>query len=57
VASAAELVGFLKRPYQKYEDNEVGDGAAAISYYLIFSLFPFHGRGDERDSRASGVRR
>jgi uncharacterized BrkB/YihY/UPF0761 family membrane protein len=27
--------GFLKRLYQKYEDNEVGDGAAAISYYFI----------------------
>jgi Predicted membrane protein len=33
--------GFLKRLYQEYEDNEVGDSAAAISYYLIFSLFPF----------------
>jgi membrane protein len=33
--------GFCKRLYQKYQDNEVGDGAAAISYYLIFSLFPF----------------
>ena len=32
---------FCKRLYQKYEDNEVGDSAAAISYYLIFSLFPF----------------
>ncbi|MGA7740780.1 MAG: YihY/virulence factor BrkB family protein [Polyangia bacterium] len=33
--------GFCKRLYQKYEDNEVGDSAAAISYYFIFSLFPF----------------
>ena len=33
--------GFCKSLYQKYEDNEVGDGAATISYYLIFSLFPF----------------
>jgi len=32
---------FCKRLYQKYEDNEVSDGASAISYYLIFSLFPF----------------
>jgi membrane protein len=33
--------GLCKRLYHKYEDNEVGEGAAAISYYLIFSLFPF----------------
>ena len=33
--------GFCKRLYQKYEANEVGDGAATIGYYLIFSLFPF----------------
>ncbi len=33
--------GLFKRLYQKYEDNEVGDSAAAISYYFIFSLFPF----------------
>ncbi len=32
--------GLLRRLYQKYEDDEVGDNAAAISYYLIFSLFP-----------------
>ena len=33
--------GFCKRLYQKYAANEVGDGAATIGYYLIFSLFPF----------------
>jgi len=33
--------GLCKRLYHKYEDNEVSDGSAAISYYLIFSLFPF----------------
>ena len=33
--------GLFKRLYQAYEDNEVGDSAAAIGYYFIFSLFPF----------------
>ena len=33
--------GLFKRLYQEYENNEVGDSAAAISYYLVFSLFPF----------------
>ena len=32
---------FLKRVYQKYEDNTVSDTAAALSYYFVFSLFPF----------------
>jgi len=32
---------FLKRVYQKYENNTVSDTAAALSYYFVFSLFPF----------------
>jgi len=32
---------FLRRVYQKYENNTVSDTAAALSYYFIFSLFPF----------------
>jgi len=30
-----------KRLYRKYSLDAVGDGAAALSYYFIFSLFPF----------------
>lgn len=32
---------FLKRVYRRYVDNTVSDTAAALSYYFIFSLFPF----------------
>src|SRR4051812_46687542 len=32
---------FLKRLYQEYENDGVADTAAALSYYFIFSLFPF----------------
>ena len=32
---------FLKRVYLRYVDNTVSDTAAALSYYFIFSLFPF----------------
>src|SRR4051812_22804925 len=32
---------FLKRLYQEYENDGVADSAAALSYYFIFSLFPF----------------
>jgi membrane protein len=32
---------FLKRVYRRYEDNAVSDTAAALSYYFLFSLFPF----------------
>src|SRR5207237_6280289 len=32
---------FAKRLYRRYEDNAVSDTAAALSYYFLFSLFPF----------------
>ena len=32
---------FLRRIYQRYENNTVSDTAAALSYYFVFSLFPF----------------
>lgn len=32
---------FLKRLYKEYEDDSVADSAAALSYYFVFSLFPF----------------
>jgi membrane protein len=32
---------FLRRVYEKYENNTVSDTAATLSYYFIFSLFPF----------------
>ena len=32
---------FLRRVYQRYENNTVSDTAAALSYYFVFSLFPF----------------
>jgi membrane protein len=31
----------LKRLYRAYEDHMVGSSAACLSYYFIFSLFPF----------------
>jgi membrane protein len=35
------VVELCKRLYPKYSLDAVGDGAAAVSYYCIFSLFPF----------------
>jgi membrane protein len=32
---------FLKRLYQEYENDAVADTAAVLSYYFVFSLFPF----------------
>jgi membrane protein len=32
---------FIKRLYQEYENDGVADSAAALSYYFVFSLFPF----------------
>ena len=32
---------FLKRLYQGYGDHGVGDSAATLGYYFLFSLFPF----------------
>ncbi|HEY4183718.1 MAG TPA: YihY/virulence factor BrkB family protein [Polyangia bacterium] len=32
---------FLRRVYEKYENNTVSDTAASLSYYFVFSLFPF----------------
>ena len=32
---------FIKRVYQHYSDHAVSDTGAALSYYFIFSLFPF----------------
>lgn len=32
---------FLKRLYQEYENDGVSDSGAALSYYFVFSLFPF----------------
>ncbi len=32
---------FCKRVYAAYDHNRVADNAAAISYYFVFSLFPF----------------
>jgi membrane protein len=33
--------GFLARIYRAYDRNSVADNAAAVSYYFVFSLFPF----------------
>lgn len=33
--------GFFKRLYQDYQNHAVADGAATLSYYFVFSLFPF----------------
>ena len=30
-----------KRLYQEYGNHAVGDGAATLAYYFVFSLFPF----------------
>jgi membrane protein len=35
------LVELGKRLYRKYSIDAVGDSAAALSYYFIFSVFPF----------------
>jgi membrane protein len=32
---------FVKRLYQAYVDNNVADSGAILSYYFVFSLFPF----------------
>ena len=32
---------FFKRLYIRYEDHGVADSAATLSYYFVFSLFPF----------------
>jgi membrane protein len=32
---------FLERLYREYQDDSVSDSAAALSYYFMFSLFPF----------------
>ena len=32
---------FFKRLYEEYENDGVADSAAALSYYFVFSLFPF----------------
>ncbi len=32
---------FGRRLYRAYEDNAVADSAAILSYYFVFSLFPF----------------
>jgi membrane protein len=32
---------FLTRVYEAYDHNCVADNAAAVSYYFVFSLFPF----------------
>jgi membrane protein len=32
---------FLKRLYEEYQNDAVPDSAAALSYYFVFSLFPF----------------
>jgi membrane protein len=32
---------FLKRLYREYENDAVSDTAAQLSYYFLFSLFPF----------------
>jgi len=36
-----EFKTFVKRVYQKFTDHSVSDTAASLSYYFIFSLFPF----------------
>jgi membrane protein len=35
------FVEFCKRVYREYEHDAVSDTAAQLSYYLLFSLFPF----------------
>jgi membrane protein len=35
------FITFAKRLYREYENDGVADGAAALSYYFVFSLFPF----------------
>jgi membrane protein len=35
------FVEFCKRLYREYEHDAVSDTAAQLSYYLLFSLFPF----------------
>ena len=32
---------FFRRVYQAYDNDHVADSAAAVSYYFVFSLFPF----------------
>ena len=33
--------GLIKNLYRRYQDPAVGDTAAALAYYFVFSLFPF----------------
>jgi membrane protein len=35
------LKTFLKRLYEEYENDAVGDAAASLGYYFVFALFPF----------------
>lgn len=35
------FTAFLKRLYKEYVDDAVTDSAATLSYYFLFSLFPF----------------
>jgi membrane protein len=32
---------FVKRLYEEYENDAVADSAASLSYYFVYSLFPF----------------
>ena len=32
---------FLTRLYREYEDDDIADRAAALSFYFVFALFPF----------------
>ena len=36
-----EFKAFVKRVYHQFSDHAVSDTAATLSYYFIFSLFPF----------------
>jgi membrane protein len=36
-----KATAFLRRIYRAYEHDRVADNAAAVSYYFVFSLFPF----------------
>lgn len=37
----AALIPLCKRIYQKFEDHAVSNSAATLSFYFLFSLFPF----------------
>jgi membrane protein len=36
-----KATSFLERIYRAFDRNSVADNAAAVSYYFVFSLFPF----------------